>query len=269
MHAGLRDIYEATSKRKSTVDKEVLRKHHAAVVYDYMQLNIDAHDAAASAESDSNEDLSNTSTVYHVRLCARSNQLILPLIEEQQHNDPAFYQLELRAHKLIKEIDPTFPLDHPFKVYECHMLKVQFESFEDWRLHRDILRCNPHVHSKERRDCVIVQSDRGVTLARLLMLILCMNPITKSDLSLALVVYFDPVYGPVPPLERALGFKRFRQHPRKSAEIIPAKSIIRGALLVSSLEELESREEDFFANDLVDSDMYLRFRHYSKNKMFR
>jgi Trp operon repressor len=149
-------------------------------------------------------------------------------------------------------------------VYESSLLKIQYESFEDWRLHRDLLRCNPCVYGKERRDCVLVNTQSGVAIARLLMLLECSISASSHPLQLAVIVYFDLVRRALSPLERALGFRRLRQRPRQSAEIISVSSITRGALMVPTLG---SQTGDFLANDLVDSDMYLRFLEYSKHNV--
>ncbi|KAF8600795.1 hypothetical protein BDV93DRAFT_401084, partial [Ceratobasidium sp. AG-I] len=112
-------------------------------------------------------------------------------------------------------------------------LKVRYESMVDWRLHRDILRCSPKIYGKERRDCVLVDSDEGVAIAQLILLLECENPTPSTSLiHLALVSYADPVFGAISAMERATGFRRFRRRPRAQAEIIPARSIIRGVLLV-------------------------------------
>lgn len=113
---------------------------------------------------------------------------------------------------------------------------------------------------------MLVQSDQGVTLARLLMLLECGGSNEAHRPQLALVLYFDPVYRPISALERATGFRRFRQRPRRSAELISVDSIIRGALLVPTLES--SLTDDFLANDLVDADMYIRFMLYSSKNLF-
>lgn len=146
------------------------------------------------------------------------------------------------------------------------MLKVQYESFVDWRLHRDVLRCSPQVYSKERRDCVLVRTNQGVTLARLLMLLKCTESQGGKQLQIALVLFFDPVYRSISALERATGLRRFRQRPRDKAALVSVASIVRGALIVPLRDQ--SHKDDFLANDLVDADMYLRFLYYTRENQF-
>ena len=144
---------------------------------------------------------------------------------------------------------------------------MQYELFVDWRVHRDVLRCSPCVYGKERRDCVLVQSNNGVAVACLLMLLECIATGDVPVIQLALVLYFNPIYRSIGPLERATNFRRFRQRPRQSAEIVSVESIIRGALMVPMMEE--AHPVDFLANDLVDDDMYLCFMYYSEKNMFK
>lgn len=134
-------------------------------------------------------------------------------------------------------------------------------------MHRDVLRCNPLFYGKERWDCVLVHSSKGISPARLLALMDCFeSKDSPRHLNLAVVLYFDPVLAPIGEVERATGFRRFRLRRRDQAEIISIRSIIRGALMAPTLES--SRTSDYLANDLVDEDMYLRFALYSKNKSF-
>lgn len=152
------------------------------------------------------------------------------------------------------------------------MIKIQYESLVDWHLHRDILCCSPCFHGRERCDCVLVDSDEGVSFARLHTLLELESPTrTKPTcldppIPLALVSYLDPVFGPMSIMEWATDLRRFCQRPPTRTEVIPARSIIHGALLVSILDS--SRLDDYLANDLFDHDMYSRFRLYTKDNKF-
>ena len=51
---------------------------------------------------------------------------------------------------------------------------------EDWTEARDILRCNPNFHQRERYDCVIINDDTpGTSVARLRSLLRCRLPSGK------------------------------------------------------------------------------------------
>jgi hypothetical protein len=90
MHAALHQIYSTTSWKNATVDKEVwssslfggtliicvpqiLRKNHATMVYNHMQIQIDAHDAALLAQSSTLGDTEAENVVVHAMLGSGSN----------------------------------------------------------------------------------------------------------------------------------------------------------------------------------------------------
>ena len=103
----------------------------------------------------------------------------------------------------------------------------------DWRQATDHLRCSPQFHGHVRRDFVIIQTnDNRPLFAQLLFLFKCRA--VNTEYSLALILPFDQH---IPIRERPKIEERYRlgrARPRKSAEFIFTKSIIRGALLVNS-----------------------------------
>lgn len=107
----------------------------------------------------------------------------------------------------------------------------------------------------------------GIVPAQLLMMFECESWDKAQTLQLALILYFDPIYRSIGPMERATGFRRFRQRTRDRAEIVSIHTIIRGALIVSTGER--NAPNDYFANDLLDPDMYLRFLSYTEHNQFQ
>ncbi|KAG8686195.1 hypothetical protein FRC08_012697 [Ceratobasidium sp. 394] len=266
MHAVLHYAYDRSSKKRGTVDAEVLHKSHVLAAYDLVAAEIKAMEALSTTQEEPED---GSEDVYHVKLASRKRLLTLALLEEQNRGDKAFVRLGTRVRACIARLDPSFKfsVDSPVKLYECHTLMVQYESMVDWCLHRDRLRCNPLFYGKERRDCVLVHANPGVSPARLLALMDCFESGDDArHLPLAIVLYFDPVLGPIGEVERAMGFRRFRLRRHDQAEVISVRSIIRGALMVPTLSS--TQQFDYLANDLVDEDMYLRFYSYSKQKLF-
>ncbi|KAK6966916.1 hypothetical protein R3P38DRAFT_3337690 [Favolaschia claudopus] len=76
-------------------------------------------------------------------------------------------------------IAETFPGER--MTYEQHIqirpfkcAHITYQSLEDWRGLRDIVRCNPIFHGQRRQDCVLVNSDApGMSFARLSAMIRC------------------------------------------------------------------------------------------------
>ncbi|KAG9087457.1 hypothetical protein FS749_002904 [Ceratobasidium sp. UAMH 11750] len=271
MHGKLRRAYGVSSKKLLTVDSEVLHTTHAAAVYELIAAEIEEWQASQVEELDEHDetdDETDPDSVVHVTLRSRDKTTSTELLEDKHANNPACRNLDTRIHDIIDELVPSFiqPTDK-LKVRECHQLRVQYESQVDWCLHRDILRCSPMVYNKPRYDCVFVNHEDGIRLARLHLLLECKASANLSEtIFLALVSYFEPVLRSIGVIERATGFRRYRQLAPSKSELIPLRSIVRGALLVSLLDP--ANKEDFLANDLVDQDMYLRFLSYTaKNTM--
>ncbi|KAG1877635.1 hypothetical protein DFJ58DRAFT_645452, partial [Suillus subalutaceus] len=72
-------------------------------------------------------------------------------------------------------------------------LRVNYESLVDWRMHEDLLRCNPKFYGSPRFDCVIVKTTDNLFFARLMYLFGC--SIGDTDFSLALIHPYDAGIG--------------------------------------------------------------------------
>ncbi|KAG8793818.1 hypothetical protein FRC12_001518 [Ceratobasidium sp. 428] len=268
LHRTLKKAYEVSSKKNETVDAEVLRKTHLRAVYELLQEQIElAEKSTKPLETDFDEEEGNQTV--HIALGSKPRRFqSLVLIEDAFQRSMFHLNLDKQVRECLYELG--FEADSAsaeIEARECHMLRVQYESMVDWCLHRDILHCSPSFHSCERQDCVLVDSDEGVSIARLLMLLECrLTGPPATIISLALISYLDPVDSPTSPIERAMGFRRFRERHQSRADVIPARSIIRGALLVTVLDP--KHLDDYLANDLFDPDMYFRFRTYTANNQF-
>ncbi|QRV94457.1 hypothetical protein RhiJN_22475 [Ceratobasidium sp. AG-Ba] len=238
-HRPLRAVYAVSSKKHSTVDDEILRKNHLSAVYELIQSEIDAEAQFEATNQDNDDSTLDSTEIVHVMLCARSTLLTLGLIEENFHADEAFRKFESRFLSFVRSTYPDFisDLNVPLKIRSCKMMKVQYKSYVDWRSHQDILRCTPSAYGKERYDCVLIDSDQGVVPAQLLMVMECQSACLHIPIGVALVLYFDPVYRAITPIERSTGFRQFRLQKRNKAEIVSVKSIIRGALMVPTQED--------------------------------
>ncbi|KAG8707611.1 hypothetical protein FRC09_001732 [Ceratobasidium sp. 395] len=213
LHRTLKKAYEVSSKKNETVDAEVLRKTHLRAVYELLQEQIElAEKSAKPPETDFDEEEGDQTV--HIALGSKPRRFqSLVLIEDGFHCSMFHLNLDKQVRECLYELG--FEADSAaaeIETRECHMLRVQYESMVDWCLHRDILHCSASFHGRERQDCVLLDSDEGVSIARLLMLLECRlaGPPT-TIVPLALVSYLDPVDSPTSPIERAMGFRRFRQ----------------------------------------------------------
>ncbi|KAG8690479.1 hypothetical protein FRC09_011965, partial [Ceratobasidium sp. 395] len=262
MHGRLRHAYGTSSKRTITVDSEILHKTHAAVVYGLIEAEVkDWEEFQQRDAEDSDEDEpDNEEQVYHIHLGTKDRSLSTDLLEMKHADNSACRRLSRRICDCIKELDPAcLQAGETIKVTECHYLRIHYESMVDWCLYRDKLRCSPMVYGKPRYDCVLVDHEDGIRPARLLLLLECGNSADPSKIiNIALVSYFNPILRQIGAVERATGFRRYRQHTPAKSELIPLRSVIRGALLVPLLDPVN--KDDYLANDLIDTDIYKQVR---------
>ncbi|KAG8769363.1 hypothetical protein FRC12_005001 [Ceratobasidium sp. 428] len=264
-HGPLRKYYFASSKKTGSVDAEITRKSRLQTAYELIQAQVDLHNASQKLQPESNDEEDSSDT--HVRLGSKDRTWVSLKVQEARNNKKTGQSgLAADVIECLTELGYQSLSDTAIKVRECRTIHVQYESTVDWCLYRDILHCAPMFYHKERRDCVLVNSDEGVALARLLQLLECELPLTSQTISLAYVAFFDPCNKPPSVMERATGFRRFRQRPPNRWVVIPARAIIRGALLVPTLEG--SRPDDYLVNDIFEPDLYFRYRMYTKDNVF-
>jgi hypothetical protein len=125
---------------------------------------------------------------------------------------------------------------------------------DDWEDYADYLRCSPDFHGHPRYDAVIIKTVSGTMFARLIFVF--GFKVKDKIYRFALIQPLDAGTGPLSPKDKALGFYRVREKPRRDSEFIPVESIIRGALLASD----SNKNGEFLVVDVVDSDMFLRLQ---------
>lgn len=141
---------------------------------------------------------------------------------------------------------------------------MSYESLVDWRLHTDLLRCNPlYWKGKGRFDCVFIDTGSQPYFARLLFVftyrvkasedIIIPSGQTEVAIPIALIQPFKEITT-LRKKDKDLHLHRLQARPPEKAIFVPARSIIRGAYIIP--EGL--REKTSLVVDVVDTDMFLR-----------
>ncbi|KAG1826427.1 hypothetical protein EV424DRAFT_1600316 [Suillus variegatus] len=185
-------------------------------------------------------------------------------IEQEHAADTAFSGFRIRLNRFLNEFLPRFEIPFPDgrrvhfrpddQVTVFQYLRVNYESMVDWRLKRDLLRCNPSFFGSPRYDCVMVKAQDQPFFARLIFLFRC--SIGEIVLSFALIHPYDVAIGHRRRQDIDLGLYRVRAKPRASLELISVESIIRGAVLASD----PATAGDYFVVDTIDTDIFLRMK---------
>ncbi|KAJ7077335.1 hypothetical protein C8R44DRAFT_896304 [Mycena epipterygia] len=110
-------------------------------------------------------------------------------LAELNRDSPAFENFDFRLREFISE---TFPEEY-IKYEDTIMIRnfkcvhISYQSLEDWRGARDILRCSPSFHHNIRYDCLLVNlTEPGLHCARLRALLRCTLP-SSRQIDVALV----------------------------------------------------------------------------------
>ncbi|KAF7347043.1 hypothetical protein MVEN_01458100 [Mycena venus] len=180
-------------------------------------------------------------------------------LEELNDSSPAFGNFDFRLREFVSE---TFPEEH-IKYEDTIMIRrfkcvhISYQSLEDWRGARDILRCSPSFHHNVRYDCVLVNMvDPGLHCARLRALLRCTLP-SGRQIDIALVHMFEPSRWK--PRTRWAGCQI--RDEVKEYSFLSMEHVVRGALLAPVSGA--SNEPTHFLIDTIDADMFLRTDMYS------
>jgi hypothetical protein len=150
------------------------------------------------------------------------------------------------------------------------MLRVQYASKETWEIEENILRCTPMFNKKPRFDAVLVETNEGPIFARLLMLFTISSSRSSNigqRIPLAIIEPYDaPVSTQLRKRDQSLQMLRVRPQRAAVPEVIFARSIIRGTLLIP---DWEASSSDFMVFDILDSDMFLRAKEMRADPAFK
>ena len=137
------------------------------------------------------------------------------------------------------------------QIMEYRFLRVYYQSEETWRKAQNILHCSPSYRGKARRDHVIVNTVDGPMFAQLLFMFTYMVGNIQHPF-----IVIHPYDGAVEAqdIDKELGFYRLRLS-EIDAEVFPAHTIIRGALVVP--DYATPGGSDSFVID-TDPDMFCR-----------
>ncbi|KAG2148877.1 hypothetical protein DEU56DRAFT_729847 [Suillus clintonianus] len=151
---------------------------------------------------------------------------------------------------LRKNISPDCVEDSHLEVRVFQCLYLTYQSLEDWKEGRDILRCNPDFHSHARYDCALVNTDsKMLSPVRLRMLVRCMT--SRGPVDIALVhSYKRTQWKPKTVWEGMHVFEQVQRY-----DLVMIRYLVRGVHMVKAFGTKDGRE---YLNDTIDGDMFLR-----------
>ncbi|KAG2117609.1 hypothetical protein DEU56DRAFT_874099 [Suillus clintonianus] len=271
MHGSLRKIYLQRTNFKN-VASQILRYDEWLLTSTSMRTELDELDEYNQRDTrdpETNEALDDTGIpepgTIHAHLGSKQGNHSFSDIMHSHGTDRAFADFRMKLNGFLNGFLPqnNIPLPDGRRIHlraedmitEFRFLRINYESMVDWRLHRDLLRCNPQFYGSPRYDCVMVKTADKPFFARLVYMFSC--SIGGADFPLALIHPYD--VGIASSRRRRdddIGVWRVRAKPRSSSEIISVRSIVRGAALASDPET----PGDYFVIHTVDTDIFLRVK---------
>ncbi|KAJ7455773.1 hypothetical protein FB451DRAFT_1515464 [Mycena latifolia] len=219
-----------------------------------IRMTIDNFDEAQREESDETDEtpVDPQSTAHWAFGAPVPGRLINSrALEEANNGSLAFRNFDFGLRQFMSD---TFP-EERLRRFKC--VHISYQSLEDWRGARDIMRCNPSFHDNPRHDCLLVNlTEPGLHFARVYCLLRCTMP-SGRRIDVALVRMFEASRWK--PRTRWSGCQ-IREEV-KEYSFLSMEHVIRGALLVPVSSA--ANETTHFFVDTVDADIFLRADMYT------
>ncbi|KAJ7863383.1 hypothetical protein B0H13DRAFT_2354219 [Mycena leptocephala] len=174
-------------------------------------------------------------------------------MEAVHRSDPSFRDFNLKLREYLACHHPSHFVhpDQDIQIELCKVLYVDYQSKVDWKLGRDILRCNPCFHTRPRYDSIIYEGqDDDLAMGQLRLVFRCHLP-QKITFDLAMIQ-------PYRKSSRAARTRTdcpIREWSPGSTIFIALEHVTRGALLCPISG---ASREVFYVVDCIDEDMFLR-----------
>ncbi|KAF8209353.1 hypothetical protein K438DRAFT_1572521 [Mycena galopus ATCC 62051] len=274
MHGATRQAYLHQTNFKN-VAPQILKSEHRTLICKYIrdqlddlddlkQCEWDAVKAAVEEEAEGDAPRDTGPQQDNVSLGSKQPPISFRQLEIDMQADPAFDRFRIKLGRFLTDFLPTYGLHLPGgkavnfgpgdEIVPYRFCKIFYQSLDDWADETDYVRCSPSFHRHPRFDAAMVLTPTGTIFVRLI----CMFQVAVGETThpFALIQPMDAPVGRILAKDKDLKLFRVRAKPRKDAEFIPVRSIIRGAVLVPD----SARSGDYIVMDVLDWDMFLRLR---------
>ncbi|KAK0492034.1 hypothetical protein EDD18DRAFT_1080209 [Armillaria luteobubalina] len=292
MHGPLKEAYQTRTNFKNVADQILMTDHRYGIAMKLRQ-RMDHNkkhqkEAMASVEQETKvsskakhhnrqmqniQPLDSKASLHSLRFTPRDPRTLEEL-EAAFHSDPAYecfrIRLGLFMTTFLNMVEKGTVAAGKYIQYRpndiiriYHTLTVNYQSLVNFKKSTDLLRCSPSFYNHPRYDGVIINTDEGVYIGRLVQLFEC--EYLEQRYPLALVHPFDITVTDGRQhwkhrRDKDLGFYRIRAHPRVYSQFVSIYAIICGVLLVEDNSSDLSNGQDYFVVDTVDADIFFRMK---------
>ncbi|KAI9442404.1 hypothetical protein H4582DRAFT_2202107, partial [Lactarius indigo] len=243
MHGFLRKLYLNRTNFKC-VASQILKHEHTLLIAVLIQEQIDELDVAICEAAMNDDDIGCDA------LGSTQEQDIGSSVEP-----PTFRNFCVRLAAWLTNTMPLY--DFTFapgcmrvefqaedKITEYRSMKVCYESMVNWKQYLDYLYCSPRFHGLKRRDFVILKTTNGFIFAELLFIFT--TSVADYTFPICLV---RPLDAASQPRSKDVNLRLRHLHSKSSTEFFFAQSIVRGAPLIQTFDNMSG---DYFVMDVVD-----------------
>ncbi|KII85171.1 hypothetical protein PLICRDRAFT_57110 [Plicaturopsis crispa FD-325 SS-3] len=267
-HQESHDAYEQTNGKN--VDPQVTRIEENKEVMAAIRMAVDASDKASGtrraenttdeprdspADDDGADDPGGIDRRQHWALGASDPFTDAQSLEISQRANSAFQKFDPKLRTFLQTNIPDDAVGTgPIKIRPYKCLYLKYQSLEDWSEARDIMRCSSRFHQRERRDCVLVNTEGSdLTCARLCGLFACYLPSGRTC-DVALVQYFKSTKWR--PRTEWAGCRVYEEKAISRTEFVMLRFLVRGVHMIPAFDSL--KPPIHYLNDTVDGDIFLR-----------
>ncbi|EDQ99252.1 uncharacterized protein LACBIDRAFT_316752 [Laccaria bicolor S238N-H82] len=254
-HGAFKNSYKFRTNFKN-VAPQILKFDHADLVATVIRDDIDYLDlsqAEASAEDSQIQVTRNIIGMAHVSLGSQCAPVAFSDLEDEHSADSAFKDFHKKIGRFFtRYLGRSVRFGPSDQINPFQLLRVNYESKDDWCVATDLLRANPKFHGKPRYDCIIVKIDEEKYIFACLLYIFGLQVLDK-EYHMALILPMD-----LPPdlenrgRDNDLRFNRVKARHHSLSVFISVESIIRGGLLATDYGSQYS--DEYLVMDM-DSDM--------------
>ncbi|KAJ7209303.1 hypothetical protein GGX14DRAFT_535100 [Mycena pura] len=256
-----RSAYAKTNMKDA--EAQMSRIDETLEVIARIRMNIDNADKAAAKAAGSDEAVDETpvdiqdSDHWSFGTLVPGGWMNSRAVESANNKSVFFADFDLRLREFLLSEYPQerVTLEDTILLVKIQHFKtayISYQSCEDWRAARDIVRANPLFHKRERYDCLLVNMvEEGLHFARTRCFIRCKLP-SGRRVDFSIVQMFER--SKWKPRTRWAGCE-IRDQSKKVA-FLSMEYVIRGALMAPVSRA--TREPTHVLVDAVDADMFLR-----------
>ncbi|KAJ7511936.1 hypothetical protein B0H11DRAFT_2268883 [Mycena galericulata] len=244
--------YKKTNGKNAEHQISVMDENEEAMARIQMAVD-DWHKNQEQDEQDPILGSSNANASVHWQLGSADPRVTTVRMEAAEQRNPLFRDFNLKLREYLAHHHPSHFVrpDQDIQIEPCKVLYVNYQSKVDWKLARDILRCNSCFHTRPRYDSVIYEAqDDDLVMGQLQLVFRCHLP-QKVTLDLAMI----RPYRKSSWAARTRTDCPIREWSPGGVIFVALEHVTRGALLCPIFG---APRQVFYVVDCIDEDMFLR-----------